>query len=317
MNGAFEDPLQPFFDRQGVVVLDGGLATELERRGARLDGPLWSAKVLAEAPELIEQVHYDYFAAGADVATTATYQASFEGFAAQGIGRRRAAELMRSAVGLARQARDRFWEDADRRRGRNRPLVAGSAGSYGAYLADGSEFTGNFDLSVAELVDFHRPRVELLADSGVDLIAFETIPCAGEAEAIVRLLDQIEAPPAWISFSCNSPEGVCHGERFADCVALAQDSDRVLAVGINCSPPRLIDDLLRAARSRTTKHLLCYPNSGEKWDAVARGWRPGEDAIDWPGESVRWYESGARLIGGCCRTTPERIAEIAAVMRGL
>src|SRR6516165_4358434 len=178
------NPFQPFLDQAGVVILDGALATELERRGANLDDPLWSARMLLDGPDLIRQIHLDYFRAGADVATSASYQASFAGFARRGLNQAQAAELMVRSVRLAQEARDLFWPENTQ--GRLRPLVVASVGCYGATLHDGSEYRGDYGLTVAQLIDFHRPRLEILANSGADLLACETIPCMVEAEALVR-----------------------------------------------------------------------------------------------------------------------------------
>jgi homocysteine S-methyltransferase len=301
------DLFAPFFARTGVVILDGALATELERRGADLNDALWSARVLLEDPDLIRQVHYDYLAAGADVLTTASYQATFAGFARRGLDQEEAAELMRLSVRLALEARDAFWAVPANREGRVRPLVAASVGPYGAYLADGSEYRGDYGLSAAELMAFHRPRMAVLAASGADLLACETIPCRIEGEALVALLAEFPGMPAWLSFSCRSGEEVSDGGPFALCAALADTSDQVLAVGVNCTAPRYIEDLLAVGRSATGKPLLCYPNSGEAWDPLHNCWIGATGVTDFHTPAQRWHAAGARLVGGCCRTTPEDI----------
>ncbi len=313
------DLFQPFFDRSGAVIIDGALATELERRGADLNDPLWSAKILIEQPELIRQVHYDYFVAGADVTITASYQATFEGFARRGLSHAEAAALMRRSIRLAVEARDQFWADPANRIGRVRPLVAASVGSYGAYLADGSEYRGDYGLSVEALMDFHRPRMRVLADESdgiaADLLACETIPVRREGEALVRLLREFPHAVAWLSFSCCDDAHVCHGEPFADCVALANESAQIVAAGINCTPPRHVEPLLLSARGVTDKPLLAYPNSGEFWDAEACCWLPGTRVTEFAGPARRWRDAGARLIGGCCRTTPADILDISLAVR--
>lgn len=303
------DSIGAMLDRQGVVILDGGLATELERLGADLNDPLWSAKVLAEAPHLIERVHYDYFRAGADVATTATYQATFEGFARRGIGKKAAADLMSTSVGLARDARDRFMSEvAD---GRRPPLIAASIGCYGAWLADGSEYCGDYGLTAAKLTAFHRPRMEVLVESDPDILACETIPCQVEAEALVRLLEDFPGYDAWMSFSCHDNGRVRHGEPLADCVAVAAQSDRVVAVGVNCTAPSFVPELLAIAKMATDKPLVIYPNSGDTWDAKKKIWIGDPDDVDFSDRAREWYDAGARLIGGCCRTNPATIRGIA------
>lgn len=298
-----KNPLQPFLDEQGFAMLDGGLATEMEARGADLDHFLWSARMLAESPDLVHDVHYDYLAAGADIVATATYQASFGGLEKAGFERSEAERLMRLSVDLALQARDAFWSQLDLREGRLRPLVAASIGPYGACLHDGSEYHGNYGVEREALRDFHRERLDLLADTPADLFAFETIPSQLEAEVLIELLADYPGKCAWLSFSCRDGVQVCHGEAFADCAALADAAEQVVAVGVNCTAPQHIDSLLKAVRGLRTPRVV-YPNSGERWFA-------GESR--WAGQGCRgltaaaWYELGARLIGGCCRTGPEDI----------
>ncbi|MGQ9909173.1 MAG: homocysteine S-methyltransferase [Candidatus Flexifilum sp.] len=310
---ALRNPIADILAVQPVVVLDGALATELERRGCDLRDPLWSARVLIEQPDLIRQVHYDYFAAGSDCATTASYQATFPGFAARGLDHDAAARLMRLSVELAREARDAFWGDPARPAARPYPFVAASIGPYGAYLHDGSEYRGDYHLSVQDLIDFHRPRMAELIAAGADMLAFETIPCWSEAEALVRLLAEFPGVTAWMSFSARDGAHISHGEPFAECAARLDDVAQIAAVGINCTAPEFIPDLIRAGAAVTRKPILAYPNSGETWDAAGQTWR-GETSCALYGDQARaWYEAGARVIGGCCRTTPEHIREVAAL----
>lgn len=303
------------------LILDGALATELERRGANLNDPLWSAKLLLAQPELIRAVHLDYFRAGADVATTASYQATFEGFAQRGLGADEAARLMRLSVQLAAEARDAFWADAMgqfAQVGRARPLVAASVGPYGAMLADGSEYRGHYALGEDALMAFHRPRLAVLAQAGADLLAVETIPCLAEARAVARLLrDEWPNTPAWISFSCADGLHNSQGEPLADCVAALEDFAQVVAIGVNCTAPQHIASLVAQARSQTAKPVLVYPNAGETYDAVSKQWVPAGHAAHTPfaEQAMRWADAGACLIGGCCRTSPADIAALAARWR--
>jgi homocysteine S-methyltransferase len=289
------------------MVLDGALATELECRGADLKDPLWSAKCLFEQPDLIRQVHVDYFHAGADVATTATYQATFEAFARRGIDRPRAARWMRRAVALALAARDEFWATESNRAGRLRPLVAASIGPYGAMLADGSEYRGHYALDDVALADFHRPRLRVLANAGADLMACETIPCLREARVLAGLLPEFPDVSAWIGFSCKDGEHTCEGEDIRECVAELQPCPQIVAVGVNCTAPQYITSLLRQMREATDKPLVIYPNSGETYQASSKQWSGDAGALRFGEQARHWYAEGARLIGGCCRTGPEDI----------
>jgi homocysteine S-methyltransferase len=308
------DPIRNFLKQTPVMVLDGALATELERRGANLDDPLWSAMCAIEQTDLIREVHLDYFLAGADVATAATYQASFEGFARRGIEREGAAKLMQGTVALAAAARDEFWASPANRAGRLRPLVAASVGPYGAVLADGSEYRGHYALDDAALANFHRPRLRVLADAGADLLACETIPSLREAKVLANLLREIPHACAWLSFSCRDGEHTCEGDDIGECVAQLSGYPQIVAVGVNCTAPRYITSLLRRMRNETDKPLVIYPNSGECYEASTRQWSGAPGAADLGGQARHWYAEGARLIGGCCRTGPDDIRSVKRCM---
>lgn len=306
------DPVAALLARAPLMVLDGALATELERRGADLNDPLWSAKLLIEQPGMIRTLHHDYFVAGADVATTASYQATFEGLARRGHDAKAAAALMRQAVALACEAREAFWAVEAHRVGRLRPLVAASVGPYGAMLADGSEYRGHYGLTVEALMTFHRPRLKVLAGAGADLLACETLPCLDEALALARLLGEVAPMRAWISFSCRDGVHTSQGEPLAEVLPQLERFEQVAAVGINCTAPEHIEPLLRSLRGRARKPLLVYPNSGESYDAQAKQWHGCAHGHPFAEQARGWYADGARLIGGCCRTGPQDIAALRA-----
>ncbi|MEJ8671644.1 homocysteine S-methyltransferase [Streptomyces sp. MS1.AVA.1] len=290
----------------GTVVLDGGMSNQLEAAGHDLSDELWSARLLAERPEAITEAHLAYFEAGADVAITSSYQATFEGFARRGIERGRAAELLALSVELAREAVRQA-----RGRGVARPLwVAASVGPYGAMLADGSEYRGRYGLSVDELERFHRPRLEVLAGAQPDVLALETVPDSDEAEALLRAVRGLGVP-AWLSYSVAG-DRTRAGQPLEEAFALAADADAVIAVGVNCCAPEDVESAVETAARVTGKPVVVYPNSGEAWDAQARAWS-GEAGFD--AEQVEaWRASGARLIGGCCRVGPEAIGWIARTL---
>ncbi len=283
-----------------VLISDGGLATELEARGNDLSDALWSARLLVDAPDEIVAVHVAFFRAGAVFATTASYQASFDGFAARGIDRGQAARLLRRSVELARTARDEVGGD-----GR---WVAASIGPYGAALADGSEYRGRYGLSVAALTEWHRPRLEVLADAGPDVLALETIPDIDEAEALVPLVQQLGVP-AWLSYTIDG-RNTRAGQPLADAFAVAAGVAEIVAVGVNCCAPTDVLPAIAVARETTGKPVIVYPNSGEGWDAQRRAWvgRARFSAELMP----QWIAAGARIVGGCCRVRPADIADIAA-----
>jgi homocysteine S-methyltransferase len=280
---------------RGPVVLDGGLATELEKRGHDLSGGLWSARLLRDAPEEIEAVHRAYFEAGADVAITASYQATYEGFAAAGIDREETSRLLRRSVELARRARDSVRPDG---------LVAASVGPYAVVLADRSEYTGDYrGAGEQRIAAVHRPRIAALRDADPDVLAFETIPSIVEVAAIAGLLRELDAGEAWMTFCCRDGERLSDGTPVEEAVGAAAQSDRLVALGVNCTAPEHIDSLLERMRACTDLPLLAYPNSRRR------------DATFSPVAVAGWRERGARGIGGCCGIGPDGIASIAGALR--
>ncbi len=305
-----ENPLLRIIDQQGFVVLDGGLATTLEARGYDLNDDLWSARVLLEKPDAIRQVHRDFLDAGADCIVTASYQASLTGFARRGLDADEGEALIRASVDLALEARQNFLDENDDSTVRARPLVAASVGPYGAFLADGSEYTGQYDLDNAGLLEFHRERWRILADSPADLLACETIPSLRETSVLLSLLADTPGRRAWFSFSCRDGLRLNDGNRFTDAVRLCADVPQVAAVGVNCTAPRYIPSLIAEARRVTALPLIAYPNLGEKYDAATKSWGGAPQTAGWLESVPLWLAAGAQGIGGCCRVGPREIAEI-------
>jgi homocysteine S-methyltransferase len=289
-----------------VLVADGGLATELEARGNDLSDSLWSARLLMDAPEQIRDAHLAFFRAGAVIATSASYQASFEGFARRGLDRRDAAGLMRRSVDLARSARAEMAGD-----GRAR-WVAASVGPYGAALADGSEYRGRYGRSVRELAVWHRPRLEVLAGAGPDVLALETVPDIDEAEALMTAVTGLGIP-AWLSYSIAG-ERTRAGQPLSEAFAVAAGVPEVVAVGVNCCAPADVLGAIAVAREVTGKPVIVYPNSGEEWDARRRAWA-GRSRYS-TAQPRQWIAAGATIAGGCCRVRPADIAAIARSAAG-
>ncbi|KAF9618528.1 hypothetical protein IFM89_002223 [Coptis chinensis] len=318
--------LEEYLNNNGYAVIDGGLATELERHGANLNDPLWSATCLIHSPQLIRRVHLDYLEAGADIIITASYQATIQGFEAKGLSTQESETLLNRSVEIALEARDIYYgshvefscdSTGNGRAHKQRPvLVAASVGSYGAYLADGSDGDYGKAVTLSTLKDFHRRRVHVLAESGADLIAFETIPNKLEAQAYSELLEEENINiPAWFSFNSKDGLNVVSGDSLLECTSIAEKSEKVLAVGINCTPPRFIDGLIQTIKKVTAKPILVYPNSGETYDPDCKEWvqSTGSTGVldeDFVSYVNRWREVGASLFGGCCRTTPNTIRAI-------
>jgi homocysteine S-methyltransferase len=286
------------------------MATELEQLGASIDGPLWSAHVLEDAPEKILAVHRAYVTAGADVIETASYQVSCMGYAEFGLTPERADAALLQSVQLAKTAA----AEASPRR----VLVAASLGPYGAALHNGAEYHGNYDCTHAELVRFHRERIAVLAAvprvQAPDVLALETIPSLDEALAIGEALAPWPNLAAWFSFTCRDSAHVAHGELLAGCALAVASFPQTVAIGVNCTRPSLILDLIAELRSATDKPILVYPNSGEEWNAQARCWTGTSAPADFGRAASDWYAAGAQIVGGCCRTRPEHIRQVATAL---
>ncbi len=302
-------PIDPFLANDGTLLLDGGLATELEARGHVLDTALWSAELLLSDPDAIRDVHLAYLEAGADCIITSSYQASIAGLSDAGLPRDEAVEVLKRSVDLALEARAMYLRVKHRSTDeRPAPLVAASIGPYGASLADGSEYTGDYGISNNALHEFHLERWERLAQTSVDLFACETIPSANEAEVFRTLLERAPSLFAWMSFSCRDGERISDGTPLAECAAMFDDCEQVVAVGINCTAPRHVSSLIECVRKGAPrKPVIVYPNSGEVWDGKRRVWIGMSEPSACAHASREWRELGARLIGGCCRVGPEHI----------
>ena len=309
------NPIETILQSQKVFIVDGAFGTELERKGHDINDRLWSAKFLLHKPEAITEVHLDYLKAGADCITTASYQATFEGFMQRGLSEEESKKLIQSSVSIAQDARDAFWEDETHRHRRQKPLVAASVGPYGAYLADGSEFRGDYALGFDELVAFHEKRLLALLEMKPDIIACETIPCLVEAKALCYLLRKYATIPAWMSFSAKDGHHINSGETIGECAQFLESYDGIIAIGINCTAPQFIPELIAEMKKVSTKHILVYPNGGATYNALTKTWSGLNQNASYGLMAYKWYEQGARLIGGCCQTTPEDIAQIASFAR--
>ncbi|MEQ4583312.1 MAG: homocysteine S-methyltransferase, partial [Pantoea agglomerans] len=295
------NPVAQALTESPLLILDGALATELEARGCHLADALWSAKVLMENPELIYQVHYDYFVAGARCAITASYQATPQGFATRGLDEAESLALIAQSVELARRARHDYLAV---RPDAKTLLVAGSVGPYGAFLADGSEYRGDYALPEAEMMAFHRPRVQALLAAGADLLACETLPSFAEAQALVKLLAEFPEGRAWFSFTLRDAGHISDGTPLSDVVSWLNQQPQVVAVGINCVALESVTPALQQLQKLTDKPLVVYPNSGEQYDAGSKTWHSAPSGCTLHDKLAEWQQAGAKLIGGCCRTSP-------------
>ncbi|KAH7378766.1 Homocysteine S-methyltransferase [Pyrenochaeta sp. MPI-SDFR-AT-0127] len=314
------------------IILDGALATYLETLGADISGALWSADILIKQPDLIKQTHLDYYSAGANVAITASYQASIPGLIKHlGLSERDARNVVKKSVELAREAQEEYiarkatasatekegiTEDGNGSTEYEQSIgsslfIAGSVGPYGAFLADGSEYRGDYSIAKEEMKDFHRGRIEALVEAGVDILACETIPSKGETEALLDLLvTEFPGTEAWFSFTLRDSAHISDGTPLTEVASLFKGVKQVVSLGFNCTPDDLALSALKALSPLVKRGtMVVYPNSGEQWNAQAREWEgsrtEGSTLVE---KTVEWWNAGAGLIGGCCRTTPEDIS---------
>ena len=295
------------------IVLDGGLATQIETQGFHLNSDLWSAELLASDPGAIVDAHRAYLDAGAECIISASYQASRDGLVGLGLTAAQADELITSSVTLARQAVDEFC--AARSQSVARPLVAASVGPYGAAMHDGSEYTGLYAIDAASLAEFHRQRLAILDAAGADVLACETIPNRVEADVLAELLRDVRTP-AWISFSCRNGTEISDGTPIADIAEIFADHPRVLAVGVNCTAPEFIPSLIANLRSTVgDKAIVIYPNSGERFTEVDKTWHGSSSPVNLAEASASWFAAGASIIGGCCRMGPDEIKIIRRALK--
>ena len=296
---------------RNIHVLDGGMASELEYLGADINGPLWSAHVLEDAPEKIVAVHRAYIEAGADCIETASYQVSRMGYAEVGLDPARADAALLHSIALAREAAADYPD--------RRVLIAASLGPYGAALHNGAEYHGNYTCTFADLIEFHADRINVLVNArgrqAPDLLAFETLPSLAEAEAIVQSLAPHPELAAWFSFTCPDREHVAHGELLSQCAKAVAGIPQTVAIGVNCTLPILIPALIAELRAASDKPIVVYPNSGEGWDAENRRWTGSSAPSAYGAKAMEWLAAGAQIIGGCCRTRPAHVREVARLFK--
>ena len=302
------NPIKPILEQKKHMIIDGALASELQRRGCDLNDSLWSAKVLIEQPELIQQVHYDYFKAGADCAITASYQATPMGFAQKGIELEESIKLIKTSVKLAQQAKMQYLNDIKEDKALS---IAGSVGPYGAYLANGSEYTGDYQLSESEFIAFHKDRVTALIDAGVDILACETMPSFLEIKALAKLIQQFPMVNCWFSLTLKDQQHISDGTPLIEVIEYLNSIEQIVSVGINCIALEKVTPALEVLSELTGKPLIVYPNSGEQYDPTTKQWHKNHHHnCTFANQLDTWIKLGAKLIGGCCQTTPEDIVEI-------
>lgn len=294
-----------------IMVIDGSMSTGLEQLGCCLNDSLWTARALAEQPELVKQVHLNYFRAGADCGITCSYQATIPGLMAKGYGREEAERLIVRSVELFLEAREEWWEAEGKETGRAYPLCLAGIGPYGAYLADGSEYRGNYGVSDQMLWEFHERRMELLWNAGADVLLIETQPSLREVLIEAEIAEKLEAD-YWISFSCLDGRHICEGKQIRECAqTLSNGHPHLKMIGVNCTAPQHIEQLIHELRSVSSLPVAVYPNSGEIYDPATKTWHGQKGAVSFGEYSKRYMAAGASAVGGCCTTVDSHIRDVA------
>ena len=302
--------IKNILDSCEIMVIDGSMSTALQNMGLNLNHRLWTAKALSENPELVKQVHIDYFRAGADCGITCSYQATVPGFMSCGCSEEEAEALIRRSVELFLEARDEWWEKEGRAAGRAWPLCLAGIGPYGAFLADGSEYTGDYQVSDDELTAFHARRAGLLLEAGADILLFETQPSLREALIEAKIAEELGAD-YWISFSCRDGKHNSKGEPLEKCAAvLSQGHPHLKMIGVNCTKPEYIESLIRALKNACNIPVAVYPNSGEVYDPLTKTWTQSDGGMDFGAYALRYMAAGAVAVGGCCTTTEKHIRQV-------
>ena len=287
------------------IVLDGAMSDELERQGVQTNNKLWTATALIDQLDKVYQAHMDYFNAGAELIITDTYQANVQAFEKAGYSKTEAEQFIRNAVKIAKKARDDFEKQTGKHN-----YVAGTIGAYGAYLADGSEYRGDYQLTSDEYLAFHLPRLKLVLAEKPDLIALETQPKLAEPVTVLDWLKEQRQIPVYVSFTLKDAKHLSDGTPIAEAVKKISQYQQVFAIGINCVSPTIVQDALSEFSQYTKKPLVVYPNLGASYDPQIKQWRKFTNDFNFEELTKSWYQAGARLIGGCCTTGPKEINQI-------
>jgi homocysteine S-methyltransferase len=307
--------LTDILEKQKVLILDGALGTQLQKNGYDVNDSLWSAKFLSENTEAIKQVHLEYLEAGADCIITSSYQASFEGFMKKGFSQEEAKKLIELSIEIAKDVRDDFWGNLENKNNRIKPLIAASIGPYGAFLADGSEYTGNYGISKKELTNFHKKRLDIIVNKNPDILACETMPSLEEVKILSELLKEYKELDSWITFSAKDGSVTNANDDIVQCASWLNEQKDITAIGINCTAPQFISSLIEKIKSVCNKPIVVYPNGGSAYNPITKIWEKSDtNPSEFAKMSHLWQNQGASLIGGCCETGPKEIKAIREIL---
>ena len=280
--------------KEPILLLDGAMGTELFRRGVKTRLPSWSAHALIENPTIVCEVHEDYIRAGAEIITTDTFRTTSRALQKEGLSQR-AKELTHLAVNLAKQARNQCADQ---------PVwIAGSV----APLEDCYEPDLSPDLETA--FREHREFIGWLVEAGVDLILIETMNTVREAIAAARAAETCGVP-MFISWTCASDGNILNGESLKEAVS-SLEQYKPSAFLVNCTASKNIGPALwKMCEAATKVPIGAYANIGKPEPVYGWEFTHELDPSAYAREAEDWVRQGAKIVGGCCGTTPDHISEL-------
>eukprot|EP01038_Epipyxis_sp_PR26KG_P005628 gene5628-7772_t len=308
---------------KGYLILDGALGSEVKYRNpSSMDPYLWSAGALIDDISTINGIHLDYIQQGADIITTSSYQISYESFQRfRGYSISQTNKYLLDSINVAHSAKTRACDLVEKS-----IFVASSIGCYGAHLADGSEYHGEYGKSLSYLMNWHEQKLNYVALQNPNIIACETIPCKMEAIALTKLIANSSSQfCSWISLACKSETLLNSGESIEDTLRAIEDDVEYqlekengnfdkLMIGVNCTDPIYVEEIINLMKEniKSTRVLVAYPNRGCVWNDESKSYvEESGFSDDQFAECAKcWLDAGARIIGGCCCTTPLTISKV-------
>lgn len=291
------DKIEAGLAKGEVLILDGGIGTEIRRRSGLPGSSDLAVTQMIKSPGLIRELHEDYIKAGADIITANTYDCNRPALEQVGIEPSRVAHITAMAVELAREARDGAGHERE-------VCIAGSLGPLG------SDYDPDDVPPLDVCLSVYREQVEAMASSGVDFILVETAARVRSARAGVKAAVEMGLT-VWASLIADSKGRVKSGEPWGEAVEVLL-SDGASAVLINCTQPEdlslAMKELAQQSAVPVGAYAQCARYKGFGWE-----FGPSMSPQRYLDYARQWVDAGARIIGGCCGTTPEHIRALGSL----
>ncbi|CAI2635763.1 MULTISPECIES: homocysteine S-methyltransferase [Apilactobacillus] len=290
-----------WINQQDHILIDSSMSTGLEERGLKLNSNLWTAAALESHEDLIVDVHKKYFDAGSSMTTTNTYQASVPGLVKAGYSENQAIALIKKAVELADRGRNESTNP-------NPKWLLGGVGPYGAFLANGSEYTGDYSLTDEEYIAFHEGRIKAMVEAGIDVLILETLPNINELKAITEYTKQFDIPVI-VAASLRDKSHLADGSSLIEVASFLESQEHVIAYGLNCTKPQLVTPALKVLKQShpTHKPFIAFPNSGATYNPEIKEWNHDDLSFEEFDELIaQWFNLDLKFVGGCCCMTEEQ-----------